>query len=80
MTVRKCKKAEATAQGSSSCRNGDDTSPCCVILQSMTDGIFTVDLNRRINIFYNRTTEEITGFRFAEAAGQFCFDILHFSI
>ena len=79
MTVKKCKKTESPAQGSSPCRSGGDTSPCCAILESMTDGVFTVDLDRRINTFFNRAAEAITGFSFAEAAGQFCFDILRSS-
>jgi len=60
-------------------RSGDDSLPCCVILESMTDGVFTVDLNRRINTFFNRAAEEITGFTFSEAVNQYCFDILRSS-
>ena len=70
---------KALAQGSSFCRNGEESPPCCAILESMTDGVFTVDLNRRINTFFNCAAEEITGFTRAEAVGQFCFDILRSS-
>jgi len=45
----------------------------------MTDGVFTVDLDRRINTFFNRAAEKITGFTFAEAVNQFCFDIIRSS-
>jgi PAS domain S-box-containing protein len=53
--------------------------PCCTILESMTDGVFTVNLERRINTFFNRAAEEMTGFTFSEAVNQFCFDILRAS-
>jgi PAS domain S-box-containing protein len=77
--MRKQIKEEKLAQGSSPCRSGGDSLPCCAILESMTDGVFTVDLARRINTFFNRAAEEITGFAFAEAVNQFCFDILRSS-
>ena len=73
------KKNDVSAQGLSSCKIGGDSLPCCAILESMTDGVFTVDLERRINTFFNRAAEEITGFTFAEAVNQFCFDILRSS-
>lgn len=73
------RKEKACAQTVSPCRSGDESLPCCAILESMTDGVFTVDLDRRINTFFNRAAEAITGFSFAEAAGQFCFDILRSS-
>jgi PAS domain S-box-containing protein len=77
--MRKQIKEETLAQGSSPCRSGGDSLPCCAILESMTDGVFTVDLERRITTFFNRAAEEITGFAFAEAVNQFCFDILRSS-
>ena len=79
MTLKKRKKNEAPVPGTSPCRSGDESLPCCAILESMTDGVFTVDLDRRINTFFNRAAEKITGFAFAEAVGQFCFDILRSS-
>jgi PAS domain S-box-containing protein len=79
MAGKNRKKNEAPPQGLSACRSGDDSLPCCAILKSMTDGVFTVDLDRRINTFFNRAAEEITGFTFAEAVNQFCFDILRSS-
>lgn len=79
MTKNNHLKREVLPSGPSPCRSGDESLPCCAILESMTDGVFTVDLDRRINTFFNRAAEEITGFSFAEAAGQFCFDILRSS-
>jgi len=50
-----------------------------VILDSIADGVFTVDSDDRITSF-NRAAEEITGFSREEALGQFCFDIFRASI
>ncbi|MDD2852486.1 MAG: sigma 54-interacting transcriptional regulator [Desulfuromonadaceae bacterium] len=46
-----------------------------MILDSIPDGIFTVDPEMRITTF-NRAAEEITGFRASEAVGRFCHEIL----
>ncbi len=73
------KNKEKHAQLSSPCRSEDGSLPCCTILESMTDGVFTVNLERRINTYFNRAAEEITGFTFQEAVNQFCFDILRSS-
>jgi PAS domain S-box-containing protein len=54
-------------------------SPCCTILESISDGVFTIDLNKRITSF-NRAAETITGFKSAEAIGQYCFDVFRASI
>jgi len=48
--------------------------PCCTILESISDGVFTVDFEKRIT-FFNRAAELITGFKAEEAIGQYCFDI-----
>jgi len=48
--------------------------PCCTILESISDGVFTVDFEKRIT-FFNRAAEFITGFKAEEAIGQYCFDI-----
>ncbi len=45
------------------------------ILDSISEGVFTVDLNWRIT-FFNRAAELITGFKRQEALGQFCYEIL----
>ncbi|MBW2050114.1 MAG: sigma 54-interacting transcriptional regulator [Deltaproteobacteria bacterium] len=54
-------------------------SPCCSILDSISDGVFTIDLNKRITSF-NRAAETITGFTGGEAIGQYCFDIFRANI
>ena len=46
-----------------------------VILDSITEGVFTVDPNWRITSF-NRAAEEITGIPRAKAVGRHCSDIL----
>ncbi len=35
--------------------------PCCTILESISDGVFTIDLDKRVTSF-NRAAELITGF------------------
>jgi len=54
-------------------------SPCCTILESISDGVFTIDSSKRITSF-NRAAEEITGFRQEETIGQYCFDIFRADI
>ena len=46
-----------------------------VILDSISEGVFTVDLDWRITSF-NRAAEEITGIRHQDAIGKFCRDVL----
>jgi PAS domain S-box-containing protein len=53
--------------------------PCCKILESVSDGVFTIDSQKRI-LFFNRAAEGITGFRADEAIGQYCFDIFRADI
>ena len=50
-----------------------------VILDSIADGVFTIDAEGRITSF-NRAAEQITGFKGSEAIGQFCFDIFRANI
>ncbi len=50
-----------------------------VILDSIVDGVFTVDENRRITSF-NRAAEEITGVSSEDAIGQRCCDVFHANI
>jgi sigma-54 dependent transcriptional regulator, acetoin dehydrogenase operon transcriptional activator AcoR len=50
-----------------------------VILDSITDGVFTVDLDFTIT-FFNRAAERIIGVPREEAIGRPCCDILHASI
>ena len=46
------------------------------ILDSLSEGVFTVDSDWRITSF-NRSAEEITGVACTEALGQQCSDVLH---
>ena len=46
-----------------------------VILDSISEGVFTVDLDWRITSF-NRAAEEISGIRCQEAVGRHCRDVL----
>ncbi len=50
-----------------------------LILQSIADGVFTVDKSWKITSF-NRAAELITGWRQEEAIGKTCADIFHSSI
>jgi PAS domain S-box-containing protein len=49
------------------------------ILESISDGVFTVDLEWRIQSF-NRAAEEITGIPREEALGRFCSDVFKSSM
>ena len=53
--------------------------PCCTIVESISDGVFTVDFEKSIT-FFNRAAEFITGFKAEEAIGQYCFDIFRADI
>ena len=46
-----------------------------VILDSMREGVFTVDMDWRITSF-NRAAEEITSIQHKKAIGQHCRDVL----
>jgi len=45
-----------------------------IILESISDGVFTVDHNWRIMTF-NRAAEEITGTSREEAIGRYCWEV-----
>lgn len=45
--------------------------PCCKILKSISDGVFTLDADKRI-ISFNSAAEAITGFKAEDAVGQYC--------
>jgi PAS domain S-box-containing protein len=49
------------------------------ILESISDGVFTVDLEWRITSF-NRAAEQITGIRRREAIGRLCADVFRASL
>jgi len=50
-----------------------------VILDSIADGVFTVDLEWKINSF-NRAAEKITGIKKEEAIGRYCWEVFRASI
>ena len=51
----------------------------CIILDSIADGVFTVDKDWKIT-FFNKAAERITGTPSDQAVGQKCFDIFHGNI
>lgn len=58
---------------------GSKSGPVETILDSIADGVFTVDRDWRIT-FFNRAAERITGVTRDEAIGQPCFDVFRASI
>ena len=50
-----------------------------IIIDSVADGVFTVDKDWRITSF-NRAAERITGIPSHQAIGQHCFDVFHANI
>lgn len=54
-------------------------SPCCKILASISDGVCTIDCEKRIT-YLNQAAEKLTGFSAVEAIGRFCFDIFRADI
>ncbi|MCP4106986.1 MAG: PAS domain-containing protein [Desulfobacteraceae bacterium] len=50
-----------------------------IILESISDGVFTVDSDWRIT-FFNRAAEEITGIPREEAVGRFCSEVFRASM
>ena len=59
--------------------NTPDTKTRDIILESIADGVFTVDADWRITSF-NRAAEQITGVARADAIGQRCCDVFRASI
>ncbi|MDD5557429.1 MAG: sigma 54-interacting transcriptional regulator [bacterium] len=59
--------------------SGRKAGPNEVILDSIADGVFTVDRNWRIT-FFNRAAEEITGVPRGEAVGRRCSEVFRASI
>ncbi|MFA7061158.1 MAG: PAS domain S-box protein, partial [Pedobacter sp.] len=53
--------------------------PTSAILESISDGVFTVDLNWRVTSF-NRAAEEITGIPRKEALGRLCSEVFKSSM
>jgi PAS domain S-box-containing protein len=50
-----------------------------IILDSIADGVFTVDKDWKI-VIYNRAAENITGIRKEEAIGRYCWEVFKASI
>jgi len=50
-----------------------------IILDNITEGVFTIDKDRRITS-YNRAAEKITGVKGGEAIGQYCYNIFRANI
>jgi PAS domain S-box-containing protein len=57
----------------------DEKDSLNIILNSIADGVFTVDKEWRITSF-NRSAERITGFSRAEAIGQYCYEIFRTNV
>lgn len=53
--------------------------PLDVILDSIADGVFTIDNDKNITSF-NKAAEKITGVKREHALRQKCFDIFHANI
>ena len=64
---------------SGSCDQGPPSSQTSIILDSIADGVFTVDRQWRIMAF-NRAAEEITGCSRSEAVGRPCCEVFRASI
>ncbi len=60
-------------------RSNSQSSNTSIILESISDGVFTVDKDWRITSF-NRAAEEITGVPRKEAIGQLCSEVFHASM
>jgi PAS domain S-box-containing protein len=56
-----------------------DNLPCAAILDSIADGVFTVDLNWNIS-YFNHSAELITHISSSEAVGQKCWEIFRSSL
>lgn len=50
-----------------------------IILDSVADGVFTINVDGQITSF-NRAAEDITGFKQEEAVGKYCFDVFRANI
>jgi PAS domain S-box-containing protein len=64
---------------SSSTKNPAARTPTDAILESISDGVFTVDLEWRVTSF-NRAAEEITGVPRSEAIGRLCSEVFRSSL
>lgn len=62
-----------------SMKKGESKKLFHVILNSIADGVFTIDHESRIT-YMNKAAEQITGFSSKEAIGHYCFDIFRADI
>ena len=53
--------------------------PCQTVMESIADGVFTVDMDWRVTSF-NQAAETITGVPAAEALGRKCWEVFHSSL
>ena len=53
--------------------------PMDIILDSIADGVFTIDMDKQVTSF-NKAAEKITGISREHAIGQKCFDVFHANI
>lgn len=53
--------------------------PCSAVLDSLADGVFTVDLDWNVT-FFNEAASRITGIPGEEAVGAKCWDVFHSSL
>jgi PAS domain S-box-containing protein len=53
--------------------------PTEAVLESISDGVFTVDLQQRVN-YFNRAAEQITGLARAQVLGRKCSDVFRSSM
>lgn len=71
--------SEKGSRGTHSSQPAAGCDELSIILDSVADGVFTVDREMRITSF-NRAAEEITGFPRAKAIGQPCHKVFHSSV
>jgi len=71
------KETSGSKLGTADC--GWEAESTAVILESISDGVFTVDRNWRITAF-NRAAEEITGIPREEAMGRPCWEVFRTSM
>ena len=72
------KRSKHRSDGRTEVRLGDE-SHLSAVLESIADGVFTIDDQWRVTSF-NRAAERITGVPRKKALGQKCFDVFHASI
>ncbi len=58
------------------CTTEASPNACCVILDSVGEGVVVMDLQRRITSIFNKAAQRLTGFTAQEAMGRHCFDVL----